>query len=432
MTGPREEMACATCLAPLNVLDGDYIHPLSRDNDGHPPVPVPVAQLNTVDRTCDFCGDDHPMWTLRGASVKVLATGSHTDLLQDMGETWAACVPCMADLDAGKANRVVDRAVRRMRVHNIPFAHTETNKLHQAFLRQRRPGRMLITTTAWPDLHLTPRDLPKVRDRLARFYRGPDELPATLRITQRDQLADSLDRARLYWIDNSFTELAEHAASQLPAVTASKDLAPCDDGLLIWAHPATTRRITAVSWATHDDVIQAVAYRAIGTGLDDQAMQHLRDEVGWLAPMRTFQLRHEQLVDDAHGHSCAILLATWLLIAQKAAETVAAEVDKTVRKRYARTKRPLPDVRIVRIRAHSQGEDTANTATTGTGRTYTSRVWVTGHWRNQAYGKGRALRRPVYIHPFLRGPEDAPIKLSTTVRILDNRATGNPEGVISE
>ena len=64
-------------------------------------MPVPVTQLDTVHRTCDFCGDDHPMWTLRGAGVKVLATGSRTDLLQDMGETWAACVPCTADLDAG-------------------------------------------------------------------------------------------------------------------------------------------------------------------------------------------------------------------------------------------------------------------------------------------------------------------------------------------
>jgi len=341
-------------------------------------------------------------------------------------------VPCMADLDAGKAHRVVDRAVRRMRLHDIPFAHAETTKLHQAFLRQRQPGRTLITTTAWPDTHLSPRDLPKVRDRIATFYRGPDELPATLRLTQRAQFADSLDRARLYWIDNSFTELAEHAASQMPAVTADRDLAPCDDGLLVWTRSATDRRITAISWASGDDVIDVVVYRAIGTGLDDAAVQHLRDEVGWLAPVRTFRLHHEQLVSDAHHPGCALLLATWLLIAQKAAETVPAEVDKAVRKRYARAKRPLPDVRIVRIRAHIQREDTANTANTGTGRTYTSRVWVTGHWRNQAYGKGRALRRPVYIHPFLRGPEDAPIKLSTTVRVLNNRNIGKPESSTGE
>ncbi len=432
MTGPRQEMACATCLAPLNVLNGDYIHPLSRGNVGHPPVPVPVTALDTVNRTCDFCGDDHPMWSMRGGNVKVLATDGQTDLLQDMGETWAACVPCMADLDAGRTQRVVHRAARRMRLHDIPFAHAETAKLHQAFLRQRRPGRTLITTTAWPDANFNPRDLPKVRDRLAKFYRGPDELPAALRITQQDQLADSLDRARLYWIDHSFTELAEHAASHMPAVTTSRGLAPGDDGLLLWSHSTTARRIAAASWTTRDDTVHVVIYRAIGTGLDDTAMQHLRDEVGWLAPMRTIWLHHEQLIDDAHDHSTAILLATWLLVAQKAAETIPADVHKAIRKRYTRANRPLPDVRIVRIRAHTQPDDTTNTAATGTGRTYTSRVWVTGHWRNQAYGKDRALRRPVYIHPFLRGPEDAPIKLSTTVRILDNRNIGKPDTSTSQ
>ena len=362
--------------------------------------------------------------------VSVLAIGAQTNLLQNFGETWAACVACMADIDAGKAHRAVDRAVRRMGVHHIPFAHTEVHKLHQAFLGDRQPGRILITTTAWPDLNLNPRELPKVRDRLARFYRGPDDLPDILRPIQRDQLADSLDRARLYWIDDAFTELAEHAASQMPALTASTDLAPCDDGLLVWARSATARRVTAVSWTLTDDMIRAVTYRAIGHGLDDQPIQHLRDEVGWLAPMRTFRLRHEQLVDDAHD-GCAILLATWLLIAQKAAETVPAEIDKTVRKRYARANRPLPDVRIVRIRAHTQREDTAATVAS-TGRAYTSRVWVSGHWRNQAYGKGRALRRPVYIHPFLRGPDDAPIMLSTTVRILDSRAASKPAAGATE
>lgn len=242
-----------------------------------------------------------------------------------------------------------------------------------------------------------------------------------VRVVSRTPPPESLDRARLYWIDESFPELAEHAASQMPAVTTSKDLAPCDDGLLFWARPATEHRITAVSWSTGDNVIEAVVYRAIGSGLEDQPLEHLREEVGWLVPVRTFQLRHDQSVDSPPDGRSAILLATWLLIAQRAAEDVPAEIDKTIRKKYARAQRPLPDVRIVRIRTHSQRDDEAKITGTGGSRIYTSRVWVTGHWRNQAYGPRRTLRRPVYIHPFLRGPEDAPIKLSTTVRILDQR-----------
>jgi hypothetical protein len=36
---------------------------------------------------------------------------------------------------------------------------------------------------------------------------------------------------------------------------------------------------------------------------------------------------------------------------------------------------------------------------------------VTGHWKMQAHGTGRQLRRRQWIEPYWRGPEDAPIAL---------------------
>jgi hypothetical protein len=429
MSATLEEMACDICLAPLNVLDGNYIHPLHRHDDGHQPVPVVSQLLDTIGQTCDFCGDKYPMWTLRGAGVTVLAVGEQSDLLQNLGETWAACVACTLDIESGHPHRAADRALRRAALHNLPEAQSQTRELHQAFLAQRQPGRTLITTTAWPESTFGARDLPKVRDRLTRLFRGPIELPTRFALEHmRTERADSLDRSQLYWVDRTFTDLAEHAATQLPAVTASRDLPPCDDGLLLWSRPVTARQITAASWTTGASTIQILLYRAIGSGLDDQAMQHLRDEVGWLAPMRTIQLHLEQPGPDRDANPAAVLLATWLLIAQKAAETTLADIGKTTRKSYARANRPLPDVRIVHIRPSTNTSEPTSglTAPATTGRTHTSRVWVTGHWRNQPYGPGRTLRRPVYIHPFLRGPEDAPIKLSTTVRVLDNRATADP------
>lgn len=40
------------------------------------------------------------------------------------------------------------------------------------------------------------------------------------------------------------------------------------------------------------------------------------------------------------------------------------------------------------------------------------RHWVIGHWRQQAYGPQRKDRKLVWIRPFLRGPTDAPFKVS--------------------
>jgi hypothetical protein len=43
------------------------------------------------------------------------------------------------------------------------------------------------------------------------------------------------------------------------------------------------------------------------------------------------------------------------------------------------------------------------------------RVWVTGHYRWQPWGKGRANRKVIWVHEFLRGPEDAPIRVRARV-----------------
>ncbi|MER7471230.1 hypothetical protein [Micromonospora sp. NPDC000018] len=423
MTAAREDMACQTCLSPLNTLGTPptYVHPIQLATDGHEPAPVPVSQLDTVRRTCDFCGDPYPTWTLLGGEVAAVAIGEAGGLVQNFGDAWAACTNCQTYIDDGSNDKVVDRAVQALGLGNDPQAREHIEQLHLAFLSARVPGRTLITTTAWPATAITARDLPKVRDRLARFYRGPDDLPLTLAATDaRQQIAAGLDRSRLFWIDSDFTDLAECAAEELPDVTISRDLMPSTDGLLVWSRPVARRQITAASWTTNRDGWQLVNYRTLGGGLDGKPLQRLREHVGWLAPMNTLQV-HEQHVLPS-DHPAAALLATWLLIGQQAAEVTTAEVDKAVRNTYARTNRPTPEVRIVRIRANNSTTPTSTRLAPGdSGRSRTNRFWVSGHWRNQPHGPGRALRRPVYINPFLRGPDDAPITLSTTVRMLSSR-----------
>ena len=46
------------------------------------------------------------------------------------------------------------------------------------------------------------------------------------------------------------------------------------------------------------------------------------------------------------------------------------------------------------------------------------RWWVTPHWRHQPYGPERTLRDWIVVRPHLRGPQDKPIKATTTVRVL--------------
>lgn len=422
MTAAPEEMACQICLSPLNTLGipPTYVHPIQLATDGHEPVPVPVRQLDTVNRHCDFCGDPYPAWTLVGGEVTAVAIGAAAGLVQNLGHAWAACATCQTYIDDDRTDKVVDRAVQAFGLGDHPQVRERIEELHQAFLYARRPGRTLITTTAWPATVITARELPKVRDRLARFYRGTDSLPTALAATEtRQEVAAGLDRAGLFWIDDDFTDLAEYAAEKLPDVTINRDLMPSTDGMLVWSRPVTPRQITAASWTTTSDGWRLINYRTIGGGLDGTPLQRLREQVGWLAPMSTIQVHDQHLL---HGeHPAAALVATWLLVAQQAANVTTAEVDKAVRKSYARANRPTPEVRIVRIGANRGTRPSPERSASGDPeRPQSSRFWVSGHWRNQAYGPRRALRRPIYISPFLRGPDDAPIRLSTTVRMLSS------------
>jgi hypothetical protein len=429
----RTEMACATCHAPLNVL-GDppsYIHPLSLTTDGHQPVPVPAEQLDTIARRCDFCGDPHPVWSLHGGNVTVVAlddTGS--GLAQDYGEVWAACVSCESLASAGDLDGLVTRAGTALGWRQGDEALQQIAKLHAAFLASRPAGRTLITTTAWPPTPMAARDLPKVRDRLVRLYRSSDQLPGPYANPQlRDDLADGLLSARLYWIDPEFTTLTEHAAGQLPYTGIDPDDPPAPSGLIVWAQPVTNRQVAAASWSIDGktESCRIACYRSIGGGLDGAGLQRLREQVGWLAPTRLVEVTPRQTL--SHDGPAAPLLATWLLIAQKAAEAVPVELDKATRRAYARQQRPAPEVRLVRIRIRTGGPArTGVIGGIGRGRApLQEREWVGGHWKQQAYGPGRSQRRLTYVAAYLRGPDNKPIRASSTVRVLGSTRAPTPD-----
>lgn len=66
-------------------------------------------------------------------------------------------------------------------------------------------------------------------------------------------------------------------------------------------------------------------------------------------------------------------------------------------------------VTVVTLRHHVKAQvDQVQAAEKIPSRQLTHRFVVRGHWRNQAYGTDRALRRRTYILPYVKGPENAP------------------------
>jgi hypothetical protein len=430
---PARPVACRTCGSLLNrYIDLDtyeerFTHPISAmlEVADHEPDPVPADQIDAR-HVCDFCSDEKVVYTFRTRPVETVVLTAGERLVQHYGTDWSACIDCATSVQARDLDGLHARVMRLGLPLDQP-AIGGVRIMQQTVLDSVLPGRELAAIGHWQPAPLPAPILPKIRDRLAQLVRGEDRLPLGLNDPDiRDQLAAGLDAARLYWIDAEFTDLAEHAARSLPTTAVTAADAPVPHGLLAWAQPVGDRAdLTAASWASGPDGIRIVCYRSIGAGLQPASLQRLREQVGWLAPRHHAHLRPGDAVSS--GAPVNLLVATWLLIAQKLAETMHATVDKTIRKAYRRTGRPAPEVRLVRIRGTAPGGNkpvhrpSPDDAALGPQRAY--RWWVRGHWRNQPYGPGRAQRRLIYIDPQIRGPQDRPIKASTTVRVLGTRHT---------
>jgi hypothetical protein len=142
----------------------------------------------------------------------------------------------------------------------------------------------------------------------------------------------------------------------------------------------------------------------IGTALDEQ-----------LAELKVDPGRWESMREDRQ-----LMGALWSLAAQPHITHAATEaLTGPERRRHVRThgKATPAEVHVLRLRPQrhdAQGDAEAT-------HVHWSVRWpVRPHWRNQACGPGRSLRRPVLVPGHIKGPAGAPLKRpAATVWHLD-------------
>ncbi|MFY1703022.1 hypothetical protein ACN28G_14965 [Micromonospora sp. WMMA1923] len=425
-------MACATCRHALTEHpEGNrtiYRHPVTEDR--HDVVPVAAHHVPQVFNRCHTCTTSEPVWNYRTGRIQIadLTTG----VLATYNDQWHVCYRCAHFIEADDSEALTAHCAAAMLWPPHTAEYTVLRTLHRGIVIGRE-GRTLLTTTAWPPARLTADMLPKIRDRLTRLLHSPADLPGPLNDReQRQALANQLDLAPMYWINQEFTDMVNEVSSAQPPATITHDLTASPAGLLAWPEPVgRDRHLAAVSWTPHRDGWHLIGYRSIGTALDDDLMPALRHDIGWLTPIHAEHLIRRTTIDGRHP--LGPLITTWLLITQQLAEAVPAKLRKSTTRAYRRDRRATPDVRIVRIKASNTTTPPPHTPAPGTGGPAKPdhRFWVSGHERQQAYGPGRTLRRRIDIAPFLKGDDNLPIKLSTTVRVLGSRTTereGNTEG----
>jgi len=429
------DMACAVCGYALNAIDDTgtitFEHPIVPDTDDHDVVPMPAHQLDNVFRRCHMCSTSEPVWMYRTPQIGAMSVGGTRPVTQTYSTQWKVCCPCAQLIEQDDPVTLTQRSVAAMGWRRTGPEAQILAGIHRAIVLTREPGRTLLTTGAWSPAQLKASTLPKVRDRLAGLLRGPVGLSAPLdHAERRSLLAEGLDQSRLYWIDPQFTALVAQVLADLPTTAITDRIVPKGSGLLVWSTPVDQRhRIAAASWTPRPDGWQMVCYRSLGLDLPSTVIELVRHEVGWLVPVHAVHVPHEVTVDGSKP--LAALVASWLIIAQQLTRDEPTPADPPIRKAYARAHRPPPEVRLVGIKPASSQPQPAQAEhdRTPSGRAKPDhRYWVSGHPRNQAHGPGRSLRKVIDIDPYLKGPEDAPIKASTTVRVLGSTRARRVDG----
>jgi hypothetical protein len=244
---------------------------------------------------------------------------------------------------------------------------------------------------------------------------------------------EALHDARMYWVARDMVQLAVAAGADLPAWTPGEAL-PSPKGFLCWAKPAGLVPYAPDSRATMDATWDAVWWWTRPDGiLQLQLASRFKNCPGlpaiggvqtplWATKSIFLDPRHPR-TEEANGSEemhpfISVVGAAWLLMGQpNFSRTRVTEPADVPAPKFSQdsatvpaTQREPSSVTIVELRREVSNYDRSSAGKTT--RQFRGRWmvgWPNGYWRQQAYGPGRSLRKPVLIAPHTAGPPGAPL-----------------------
>lgn len=276
----------------------------------------------------------------------------------------------------------------------------------------------------------SPPSLPKLRDQTVRQLADPAS-PVRSDAGEDNQAGlnlatNHLRVADLYWVTADMAALAVSAGSSLAAARWATADRPSPFGLVVFADGVgfidaggVEVPVDACSWGPSPEGCTIGLWldrRRLVAALAARGAELVIDQVPPLVPIRSFDLPVTSepvpladLPDGAPFPVIAALAASWLLMTQPTLVEQTTELPaKSVRAAYARASRRAPEVSLVDLRRQYVPSD-RDIDDAPSGRQYRHRWVVSGHWRNQAYGPDRSLRRPTWIPAYVKGPDGAPL-----------------------
>lgn len=460
---------CEVCGILLNRLTLDsevsWQHGRSYERYDHEPVPKVIPRAEHGGQDCDFCGHNtRTAWVFEGDRATLETPGK----VLDYGTKWGACTDCSEDIHNGDLESMLNRMAR----------HSHMIKQYPDVVTQEMRARTLDTWTSFlatvhsekyvgpqrEPVRLNPRMMPKLQQGLIRFWNDPqlratmshstvapslpgvhcgDEEQFRVRFPEAQALPEApwsnhvkhliagIYASDLYWISEKFTQLSIMAGKDFESTLAfSREDLPSTFGFMLYAQPIMEVQrphgragIRAITWTLVPGGIWINLYFQGEDGDPKIDVEQMRAQSGYLLSLNSgsgITFNHDfEVPDDPQFDVVKTIFATWFLMNQPGvAEQSAAPVDKKYARSFQRANgRKLPAVQLVDLR--KQPRRTAPADDAGTGRKLAYRVYRKGHWKMQAYGPQRGMRKQIYVSQYIAGPDDAPLKTKpTTVKVL--------------
>jgi hypothetical protein len=273
--------------------------------------------------------------------------------------------------------------------------------------------------------------------------------------------------ATLWYVSDDMAALVQASAPSLPPTTLTPELLPAKSGFAVFARPLVgisadenemfelldregdspllRAMVDVKSLHEHRDEMHHVQVNALlwgdgeylGTrmyrknfvGIALYRALHFEGRVDWMPLGRTdwnYGDDTEDAVDpELIGHDQRMasmaedrrwMACLWLLASQaRVGEQTAVAPDRSARRRSQRAGYPA-DVRLIDVRR--QAAPATDTEGESHHVEWSHRWLVNPHWRQQAYGPGRSLRKPVFILPHVKGPADKPLVIKPAVNVV--------------
>lgn len=255
--------------------------------------------------------------------------------------------------------------------------------------------------------------------------------PAESHAPYLELTARTLDTAPLTWLDTDICQMVEETFTTVPEWSAEACM-PGESGVIGLEKPflmvmesslpgAVEVTVDAVAWQRVGKKVALIPLSRRAGGRVFTSMPQYNRALLFDLFVLTIDLTAPQgagssvdIGDDElivpRGHLddfVSMVGAMWLLMSQP---TLVEDSDEAVTRVKVRKPAPGQARRVpVRVSVRSLSAQRRVGGPGGRRGPATSRWWVRGHWRQQAWGKNRALRKPVFIAPHTAGAREAEV-----------------------